>query len=86
MAAIDDLRKRLQAMQERLSAWNGAYAQAYTRLRRERVGRFRKPSAAQEQELRDEARRAAGEELPRELFGFLERGTSLHGRSTASNP
>jgi hypothetical protein len=72
MAAIDDLRKRLQTTQERLSAWNGAYTQAYTRLRRERVGRFRKPSAAQEQELRDEARRAAGEELPRELFGFLD--------------
>jgi hypothetical protein len=72
MAAIDELRKRLREVQQRLSDWNHAYAEAYTRLRRERVGRFRRPSADVEEQLREEARRAAGEDLARELFGFLD--------------
>jgi len=72
MAAIDELRKRLHELQQRLSDWNRAYAEAYRRLRRERVGRFRRPSADVEEQLREEARRAAGEELPRELFGLLD--------------
>jgi len=72
MAAIDELRKRLREMQRRLMEWNVDYERAYTRLRRQKVGRWGRPGAELEGELRDEARRAAGEELPHELFGFLD--------------
>jgi len=72
MAAIDDLRERVRAMERRQSEWNVTFEQAYSRLRRERCGRWRRPAIAQEEELRDEARRAAGEDFTLELFAFVD--------------
>jgi hypothetical protein len=72
MTAFDELRERLKAIDGRQAAWRHGFVEAYTRLRRERFGRWRRPDAAQEEELAREARKVAGEEHARALFAFLD--------------
>ena len=72
MTGFDELRERLKAIDGRQAAWRGAFLDAFTRLRRERFGRWRRPDAAQEEELAREARKLAGEEHARALFLFLD--------------
>lgn len=72
MAAIDELRERLREMDRRQANWNVTFHRAYARVRRERVGRFRRPSATQEAEIAEEARRVTGEDFALEMFAFLD--------------
>lgn len=71
MAAIDELRERLRALDLAQAQWNQRFAAAYERLRRERLGRFRQPDAAQAEALAADAAREAGEDQALESFaGF----------------
>lgn len=72
MPGFDELRQRLRAIDGRQAAWRTAFLEAFARLRRERFGRWRRPDAAQAEELAREARKAAGEEQARALFAFLD--------------
>lgn len=72
MTAFDDLRERLKTLDTRQSAWRRDFLDAFQRLRRERFGRWRRPGAAEEEELAREARQLAGEDVARELFAFFD--------------
>lgn len=72
MTEFDELRERLEAIDGRQAAWRRQFLDAFTRLRRERFGRWRRPDGTQEEELAREARKIAGEEQARALFAFLD--------------
>ncbi len=72
MADFEGLRARLREMDRRQAGWNEGFRRAYARLRRRRGGLFRGPSADEERELAEAARREAGEGLALEMFAFLD--------------
>ena len=72
MATIDELRERVREMDRRQANWNEMFHRAYARVRRERVGRFRRPSPAQDEEIAAEACRVTGEDFALEMFGFID--------------
>jgi hypothetical protein len=69
---MDEWIEQLAPWNERLEAWNHGFHSEYKRLARKRSGLFRRLSDADEEEIAAEARRAAGEDLLVELFGFFD--------------
>jgi hypothetical protein len=72
MVEFEELRERLRAVGQRNAAWSGSLEQAYVRLKRERCGRWRKPSPEQHEAIAAEARREAGQGFERELAAFFD--------------
>lgn len=67
----DEWKGRIEAWQERLAGWQRTFDERYAALARRRRGWFRKLAAAEREEIADQARREAGEEVAVELFAFL---------------
>jgi hypothetical protein len=69
---MEDWQEKIEAWSARVDEWNEGFHQEFRSLRRKRAGLFRRLSAADEEELAAEARRAAGEGFLVLLFGFLD--------------
>jgi len=69
---MDEWIEKLAPWNARLEEWNQGFHREYRRLARQRSGLFRRLSAADEEELAAEARRAAGEALLVELFELFD--------------
>ena len=72
MTAFDELRERLTAMDSSQHAWRREFLDAYRKLRRERFGRWRRPSAVEDEDLALQARKLAGEGQARTAFAFFD--------------
>jgi hypothetical protein len=69
---MDEWLEQLARWGARLDEWNQGFHREYRRLARSRTGLFRRLSAADEAEIAAEARRAAGEDILVDLFGFFD--------------
>jgi len=69
---VDELRERLRAMGQRHATWSDAFDAAYARLKKERVGRWRRPSREQHASIAAQAQREAGDAFLRELTIFFD--------------
>ena len=69
---VDELRERLRALGQRNAAWSDAFEAAYARLKKERVGRWRRPSREQHESIAAQAQREAGDGFVRELAAFFD--------------
>jgi len=68
---MDDWKPNIDTWQARLAQWQARFDAEYSALARKRKGWFKKLSAGELEDIAAQARSAAGDDLAKELFGFL---------------
>jgi hypothetical protein len=68
---MNDWKPKIDEWQARLAQWQARFDAEYSALARKRKGWFRKLSQGELEAIAAEARTAAGDDVAKELFGFL---------------
>ena len=68
---MEDWKPKIDTWQARLADWQARFDAEYSALARKRKGWFKKLSAGELEDIAVQARTAAGDDVAKELFGFL---------------